>query len=285
MADNLRDFRKRVAVLKKHGLLPVRSDSGSKLDARSVLPTWKVNGRKLETIVNKFDDVATDKATPVKASPAEIKKLRRVGLIDQSIKGKAIVPHAANEVVRIKDGNIVKRNKFGMERVSLPVEFTDLKSKLRELRANAKEINATKRRNEYFGIRFYGGQRANFYSSIQALINDLERYEAFRVKTSRAKQQEIYKHLEILRIDSAAARHVEKQVQERRHEASKESHAKSDRKYRKKIASSPIKKARRNAKIADRMKAYRAKLKTQPAKYKAYKAAAKKRAKKSRKKK
>jgi hypothetical protein len=274
---NLRDFRRSVAALKKQGLL-----GKSKIDARSVRPENKVAGKRLDTLVKKFDDVVSGKATAVKVSPAELKRFRKAGF--ETAQGRVLVPHSKSETARKQGEAIAIKNKTGVERVQIPVEFHNLRSYLTDLKKNAPLINRMKRRNEYFGIRFYGGQRATFYSDIESLIDDLERYDSISTVQGPAKQNEVYRNLEILRISHTGAQKIERSLLERKRVMSKaynKAHAKRVRERLKGKSTAIQQRYRDNA--AKRMKAYRQRLKRNKSAYVSYLKASNKRAAKSRK--
>jgi hypothetical protein len=257
-SEELRQFRTKVSRLKKQGLV------SSSLDARSATPTTKTSGKNLSTIVNKFDDVVSGKATAVKVEPGQLRALRKAGF--ETAHGRVLVPHSATETAKFQGGKVAIKSKTGMERVVLPIEYKNLNQYVQDAKANAVLIDRMKRDNEYFGIRLYGGQRANFYSSIESLIEDLEKYESIASPGTRIDQQEIYKHLEILKLNKAGARRVEQAVHEKPKSKTK------SRKHKRGFAS-------RNR---DDQRKYRAKLKG--SKLKAYRNAAKKRSAKYRRK-
>lgn len=264
MDTNLRSFRHAISVLKKQGLIPKRADTSVKIDARSVIPSMKVKGKRLDTLVKKFDDIVSGKATALSVPKKELPKFRRAGF--QTARGKLIVPHAATEKVRIVGGQVTVKNPKGIERIQIPVPFQNLKQYLRDIKKNANTINALKGKREYFGIRFMGGQRANFYADIRDLIRDLERYESVVSARTRYKQQEIYKHLEIMRMNRAGALEVEKQVEKYKRKSSKAYNRKHSKLYHEKIKRNPQMLAKYNAAQAARQREYRERVKANPKK-------------------
>ena len=277
---NLREFRRSVARLKKQGLISSRTSSGGKIDARSALPGWKIKGKRLDTLVQKYDDVATGKATALKVPPAKLKEFRKAGF--ETAQGKVLVPHTKLETAKFAKGQVVIKSKTGIERVQIPVEFHNLHQYLSDLKKNAKLIDAMKTRNEYFGIRFYGGQRARFYSSIESLIDDLQHYESIKTISGKAKQMEIYQNLEIIKMTRPAALRVENEIHARRKQMS----AAYNRRHAKRVAERRKKKgpgvmAAFRAKRAEAEKDRRARIKRNPARYVHYRKQANERAKKS----
>src|SRR5277367_4910094 len=200
-SDELRQFRTKVSRLKKQGLIP------SSIDARSATPTTKSSGKNLSTTVRKFDDITSGKATAIKVTPGQLKALRKAGF--ESAKGRVIVPHSATETAKLRAGQVSIQNKSGMERVVLPVEYHNLRQYVRDAKSNSDVINRMKKNNEYFGIRLYGGQRANFYSDIDTLLDDLDKYEAITTPGTRSDQEEVYRHLEIVKLNRRGAKRVE----------------------------------------------------------------------------
>lgn len=281
MASNLREFRRNVATLKKQGLLPARTQTGTKLDARSALPNWKVKGKRLDTLVKKYDDVASGKATALKVAPSELKKFRKIGF--ETAQGRVVVPHSKIETAKISKGQVAIKSKSGIERIQLPVEFHNLNQYLNDAEKNAALIDSMKKNNEFFGVRFYGGQRAKFYSSIRGLIENLKHYESIKQYTGKAKQLEIYQNLEVIKMTRPAAMRVEDEI----HEHKRTMSAAYNRRHAKRVAE------RRKGKGKAFMKAFlakraeyardqRARLKRNPASDAHYKKQAKARAKKSR---
>lgn len=277
MPNDLRSFRHGVSVLKKQGLLPSKLSPRKKLDARKALPNWKIKGKRLDTLVRKYDDVVTGKASAVSVPPSTLKSLRKSGF--ETAQGKVLVPHSKQETARFTGGNIRIKNKNGIERVQIPIEFHNLRQYLEDLKKNTTLIDRMKRRDEYFGIRFFGGQRANFYRNIDALISDLERYEDFMRRSSKAKQAEIYRNLEIIKITSKAARRVEKEVHERRRSVSKADQRRYSKKRDAKMRTNPKRLADYRERKAAYAREWRASL--TPAEKKQYKKKAKERQAKS----
>jgi hypothetical protein len=247
-------------VLKKQGLLTGKTASGKKIDARSALPNWKIKGKKLSTLVKKYDDVVSGKATAVKVPPKTLKQFRKTGF--ETANKRVIVPHSKGELAKLQQGQIAIRNKSGIERVQIPVEYHNLQQYLRDLRKNKALINSMKKRRELFGIRFYGGQRAMFYEDINDLLNDLDRYEDIqKYAQSPSKGAEIYRNLEILKMNERGTDIIEAQVQARKKKSSKEYNRRQRRKQYKRIKSRPRLLKEYNEKAAARMRKYRANLK------------------------
>lgn len=280
MDSELRKFRSGVSALKKQGLIPHRLDNSLKLDARSALPSMKVKGKRLDTLVKKFDSITSGKATALPVPSKDLGKFRKAGF--ETAQGRVIVPHSATEKARLSKGEVTIRSSKGIERVQIPVPFHNLQQYLRDIKRNHRKINALKHPREYFGIRFMGGQRANFYADIRDLIDDLNRYQSVQEATHRYKQEEVYQHLEILRINTTGTRHIEAAVESKKRVMSKAYNRKHAKKVREKIKRDPERYSEYKEKAAQRAKEYRERVKKNKKQSARVKASNKKRAKKYR---
>lgn len=273
---NLRDFRKRVSTLKKQGLLPATTSRGHKLDARSADPRWIVKGKTLGSLVKKYDDVASNKATAVKVSKKQLSQYKKAGY--ETASGRVIVPHSATEKAIVKNDTVVIKSRSGIERVQIPIPFENLNKYLADIEKDKALINSMKRKNEYFGFKFFGNNSSTLYSDIAFLIEDLARYSAVQDAKSRIKQQEIYRNLEIVRVAHSANWVF---PSERKRLMSKKFNRERMRKFRKKLKRKPLAvQAKYMDASAERSRRYRKHLRN--GHLKAYRAKAKKRAKKSR---
>lgn len=280
MAD-LKEFRRKLALLKKQGLISGSTQSGEKIDARSALPGWKVKGKRLDTLVSKYDDVASGKATALKVAPSELKKFRKIGF--ETAQGRVIVPHSKIETAKLSKGQVSIKSKSGIERVQIPVEFHNLNQYLTDIEKNAPLIDAMKKNNEYFGVRFYGGQRAKFYSSVKQLISNLRHYESIKRYTSKSKQAEVYQNLEIIKMTKPAALRVEEEIDTRRRKMTAAYNRRHAAKvYARRKAKGPAVMKQFRKQKAELMREYRQRLKRNPAADAHYKKQAKARAAKSR---
>jgi hypothetical protein len=255
--SDLRKFRSSVATLKKRGLLPARTSSGQPLDARSAQPSWKtLNGRTLASQVKKYDDVISGKVTPLKVSPERLKQFRKAGY--EVSNDRVLIPHSSVEVARIEKGEVVIKSASGIERVQIPIAFHNLDQYLRDIAADRDKINRMKTRNEYFGFRFYGNNSSSLYSDIAHAIEDLAKYDSVMTATTRLKQRDIYKNLEIVRVNRNAGWVF---PSERRKESSKKYNRERMKRFRAKLKRKPkfIQEQYRQNKI-ERQKAYRARI-------------------------
>jgi hypothetical protein len=278
---NLRKFRRGVALLKKQGLLTGKVSNASKLDARSARPDTKVGGVKLSTLLDRYDDIISEKATAVTIKNK--KKLREYKEAGFDVRGnKVIKPHAAGErVTKDRNENIKTISTSGIERIDIPVKFKNLKQYLTDIESNAAAIDRMKRRNEYIGFRFFGNNSSNLYSTIRHAIEDLMRYQTiqFVLGKSRIKQHQVYESVEFVRVPPRAAWST---PSDRRRAMSKKYNREHARKFRESLPDKPEhvqdeyleNQARRN-------REYRARLKKNKKKYSQYLKDGRKRAKKS----
>jgi hypothetical protein len=268
LAENLREFRRAVSTLKKQGLISGKTASGQKIDARTALPGWKIKGKRLDTLVRKYDDVVSGKATAIVVPPKDLKQFRKAGF--ETTQGRVLVPHTKLETARLSHGQVSIKSKSGIERVQIPVEFHNLNQYLIDIQKNASLIDAMKKRNEYFGIRFYGGQRARFYSNIDMLIDDLRHYEDIKnlTKGAKAKQLEVYQNIEIIKMTKPAALRIEDEI----HSRKKVMSAAYNRKHAKRVYERRKKKGRAamdqyRARKTDNERERRQRIKRNPAQY------------------
>jgi hypothetical protein len=250
VAENLRSFRRDIARLKQQGLIP------GKIDARSVVPDQKVRGKKLSTYIRKFDDVLSNKQTAVKVPPQKLRAYRKAG--KETAYGRVLVPHNATDKVSVeRTGNIVITHASGIERVDLPVEFKNVKQFLRDAMAKAPEINRLKRKEEYFAIRFKGGQRANAYGNIESLLQDLAKYDAIQGRPSRVDQEDFFQGLEIVRMSRPA---YSRYAKEYKHIRAERKQARN-RRYKSRGKRTDLQKIRRREQKRMEDRAYRKRLK------------------------
>jgi len=261
----LRSFRSKIATLKKQGLIP-----GS-VDARSAFPKQKRAGKTLQSYISKYDDVLSNKVTAVKVPANKLKQFRKAGF--ETAQGRVLVPHSEVETVKYVKGTFEIRHPSGIERVQIPVEYHNLAQYFRDIRKNERAINAMKSRNEFFGFRFFGNNSSEFYEDIDLLLEKLEEYDDVnKGKTNHAKGREIYKHLEILRLNSKAMRGWQT-PSEKYHKKTKAAAKRANKRWREKHPEE-------NAELsAERMRKYRANIKGK--KLQDYKRKARARAKKS----
>src|ERR1035437_9923980 len=120
--SKIRKFRHDIATLKRKGLV-------TGVDARSIQPT-----SKLTSLIERFDDVLSGKATPVKLSKSESKNLKAAGY--DVYKGKVLFPHSAGEKVGVSHGHAKVRQPSGVEHVTIPIEYHNLSDYLKSVKKN-----------------------------------------------------------------------------------------------------------------------------------------------------
>jgi hypothetical protein len=267
-----KDFKHAISVLKKQGLV------SDKIDARKAVASQKDRGKRLDTLVKKYDDIVSGKIQAVKVPAKDLRTLRSQGF--ETASGRVLVPKTKTEVAKFVKGEIQIEAVSGQQRVILPVEYHNLPQYLRELRKNSKLIDRMKRNNEYFGIRYRGGQRANFYGSIELLVDALEQYSFIEKLPKASVQSEIFANLEIMRISPRGATSIEREVETRKNPQSKLYARKHNKKTVAKLKRNPARYARYKDRRAQTEKERRDNMSAREKT--AYRAAARKRAKKSR---
>jgi hypothetical protein len=184
----LRDFRSKVARLKELGLV-------SDVDARSAYPTWKRDGVKLSTLVDRYDDVLSGKVTPVKTSRLKTEVAKNY----PKSKGKTLVSHSADEKVRVEAGAVVIESKVkGITRVDIPIPFHNAEQWARDVKKNQTQIDRLKKQNEWFGFRFGDNRSHQIFRDIDLLIEYLTEYEDFQNVSTNPRDDAI--SLEIVKI-------------------------------------------------------------------------------------
>jgi hypothetical protein len=196
--ERLARFRRAVSILKKQGLIPKR------IDARKAKPESKnYKGKTLASVVRKYDDIVSGKATALKVSPSEFRKLRKKYSTTQGT--HVIVPHAATEKVSKRGREISIRATSGIERVQLDVPMKSIDQFLNDVSKDHARIDAMKRKNEYFGVRLFGyTATTSLYSDIKLLIDSLRHYRTVLSSKSESLklQRDYLQHLEIVRLSN-----------------------------------------------------------------------------------
>jgi hypothetical protein len=239
---SLREFRKAVSKLKKQGLVSKR------LNVRKATPDKKVNGGrvKLSTLVKKFDDVISGKATAIKATKS-LSTYRKLGF--ETAKGRVIVPHTATEQVGITPtGEIFTRQKgTGIRKIEVPVEYHKLDQYLVDILANAEKLNKRLDENEYFGFTYFGHRSTELYSNIEMLIAKIREYKSTReaLRHPRSKLARDFKEgrITIVKVPVPNGQSWFEPMEERhtrgRGGMTPEQHRAASRKYRKKVHRRP----------------------------------------------
>lgn len=231
----------------------------NRVDARSAYPKWKSDGKSLKSLVVKYDDIVSGKVTAVKVESKALKQFRAVGY--EISKGRVLVPHSEEETARrVAGGRIVIKNKSGIHRIQIPVQYHDLEEYLSAIEKNHKLVNSMKANNEHWGFRIRekgykgpGGYSMTIYRDIRRAIEDLHKYEIVE------KPNEFFAGLEIFTISKPSEwyKRVEEQTQYRRSGKGSKRNVRTAKKWRKKNRRNP----RVRAKHAEDERKRRAKLK------------------------
>lgn len=249
----LKDFRRALAVLKRQGLV-------ENVDARSAYPSWKRNGKTLGSLVEKFDPIVEGKASAVQVPAKVLRKYQAAGR--ETTKGKVIEPHGLDETAYYdpKTEAIIIKHKSGIERIQIPVPFHNLEQWANDVKRNSRQINALKSGTESFGFRYFGNNGSEFFGSIGLFIDFIRQYSSFEHALTHGKGANVYKNLEILRLNRSA---MGKWItpSERHHKQSKEYSRKQQAKFRARLKKKPkyIQAEYRDA-AAERMRRFRARM-------------------------
>lgn len=263
----LQQFRSKLAKLKKQGLV-------TNVDARSAYPAQRVNGVYLKNVVAKYDDVTSGKVTAVKVKPTELKKYKKAGF--DTARGRVLFPHAANVKVRNIGGKITAVNPRGLQTITLPIKYNDLEQWLEDNRKVSKKIDTMKQRHEYFAFTLNGNGSRGIFQNANSMLRELQSYKSVNEAIDdedEDAQDEFYDILEIIRIVRPSSWQT---YSERRALRKATYSAKRAKKFRQSLKDHPAKLDEYNEAAAERMKAYRARLKGSQKEQ--YKEAAKKRA-------
>ncbi len=288
---DLAKFRSDISVLKKQGLI-----GGADFRTQTAQPWMIRGGKSLRDYVKKYDDILSGKATAVKLSDEDVNRYRRLGneiaitrksgtsKRKSNIKDtRVIIPHAATEKVSVRKGNVVITHPKGISRAQLTIEYDRYESDA--LRKYLKRVMKSQVPNKrrYLGFNFFGNKGSNYYTDIDSLIEDLERYQSVEqaINSGNARDMsEVVRNIEIVTFDSA------RDWKSAAPPKTKPPKANSKRAYRRRQARLALmpewKQAENRRKVAERQKKYRDNLTA--AEKEAYKKSARERAKKSAKK-
>jgi hypothetical protein len=197
-------FRASVRTLQNAGLL------SPDLDLRKISPTTKIyDGRvaytgsnTLQRVIDRHDNIISGKATALDLSRIADKTYKK--LYEKStVGGKqfVIVPHSADETVKLERGKVVIKHPAGIDRVQVPVEYHNLEQYLSDV---GKE-KITKEGKPFFAFRFYGGS-SNVFRSMDLLLDELRHYESLMGAVKRGDsnlQRDMFRNLEIVRVQNS----------------------------------------------------------------------------------
>jgi hypothetical protein len=273
--SDIKKFRHDISTLKKRGLV-------TGVDARSATPT-----RKLRNLINRYDDVLSGKATAVKLTKSGINEYKELGKPFRTVKpsglpARVVIPHTAVDKVIVTRGKARIISPHGIERTILPVPYRNLEQYL----SGVGKQKIILKPGERLAFRFFDNQSIQTFKSVKSLIDYLNHYESVfdAIEENNAEAQgEIYQNLEIIKIDQPTAQDWGT-VRRGAGKGGGRSGGKRDYQERKrKLKEGPdYKREEYKRQQAERQREYRERLKG--AELEKYKAAGRKRAKKSKKK-
>jgi hypothetical protein len=270
----LKTFRHNVAILNKKGVL-----SGT--DARKAKPFWVRQGKRLDKLVESYDDVTSGKAEAVKVDAKQLRQYKKSGY--ETRKGRVIIPHAATERVSVTPkGHIkVKESKSGIKRIEIPIPFHNLEQWVRDGKKQGEQLDSLKGGRPYWAYKFHGHNSYATYTRLDILFDELSVGTASGLnlmdmaeQSTRKQQNEIYQNLTLFAVPSRDA-WAHRNISERSATTS------ASRKRRRKRIKNTELGVRARARDNEAHKQWRLKLKG--SKLNEYKRKAKARAKKSRK--
>lgn len=166
--EQLKHFRHDVALLKKKGLI-----TKTKYDARSVTPT-----KYLNSVIKKFSDVLSGKATAVKVSKENLKYYKKQGY--RVANNKVIGAHYPNEKVIATRGNfrtIVK----GANGSITSIELTNLpRENIMLWSEEISKIHVKLKSNEQIVFQIGESRRSSqSFKTLQQMIDFMQHYESY----------------------------------------------------------------------------------------------------------
>lgn len=197
---DLPEFRAKLRELKSRGLSDLLHD----VDTRKAIPSGIRGGRSLREIVDEFDDVLSGKAGIFKVSDTSEKAYRQNYQRKVFVHGRTgqrteyiVVPHSADETVRLQNGKVVISHPAGIERTQIPVEYHNLEQWLEDL----KKQKYAREKGVQYGFRFFGGSSSTF-RTMDLLVDELEHYRTIEagIAGSVSFQRELYRNIEIVKV-------------------------------------------------------------------------------------
>jgi hypothetical protein len=170
--EELKQFRRDVAILKKKGLI-----DKNKYDARSVKPT-----KYLKSVIREFGNVINGEATPVRVSKERAKYYKEKGYSVRN--GRVIVPHMENEKVYGTHGNFVRKitgRGGSIQVMDLGLDNRDINRWVDDLRNNRFKL----RTDEQLRFQMYGNNSHTGFTDTarrtaqEQMADYLEFYESF----------------------------------------------------------------------------------------------------------
>lgn len=194
-AQALKDFRSKVAKLKKKGIV------SAKVDARSQKAT-----KYMKAKVRQYEDVLAGNAIAVKAKKDVREKYTSAGVFGERGSFLIVPKEHERSRARIKKGRdlieIITPLKWGEEReIVLPFKATDMMDLARRIEADP-SFDDFKKGDEQFAFRLYGhNSRKAFVNSEEFVEHVLKHYQHL---FSGSKGRQAIKHLSVLRFKSYA---------------------------------------------------------------------------------
>lgn len=206
----LKSFRRDIARLKRAGLI-------SGVDARAAKPGDKFHGRKLSTLVARYDDVLSNKVAPVKVSPSKLRAYRKAGY--ETSQGRLLVPHSALERVSVnRQGHVVKKHPAGLTRVQIPVEFHNLEQYLKDVDKRGKyletkyTIGSPRNGKKLLGFRVFGNNSTQTFDKVHKAVAFLQKYRAKIPRAGTQTEVEFYQNLEFVTLENVSQWNRERKV-------------------------------------------------------------------------
>lgn len=227
----IKEYRHAVAILKKAGLI------APTIDARSVTPN-----RKLSRAIARYQPLLTGEAQAI--SPARLKKLNAQQIRQseatiarpRGLPPRAIVSKRPNEKVVIdQQGRITRRQPNGVTRVSVAVPYKNLEQYLERLGDLSSEMDKEKGRNGWFSFRFFGNNSRKSFRKWSAMVDYFSRYESVIQAIDEEDSEDmmdVYAGLEIVQIPDTNLPAFQSERRETRAERRKQNNAKKQQRFR-----------------------------------------------------
>jgi len=201
----LREFRANVKTLRDQGLIP------GKVNLTRANPRSVKGGKFLYEYINKYDDVISGKQTAVplaklenKANQRKLYETVKTGGIEPHV----LVPHIKEEKVSVVGGVIKISHPKGIERLEIPIKYTNLNQYLKDLKAAEKAgILPELKGSHYYAFNMNGGQSHAIFRNIDELVKYLHepKYKNIRraLRTKDPTEQlDTFRTLEIVKTTS-----------------------------------------------------------------------------------
>lgn len=181
-----KEYAKRIATLKKQGIV------SKSIDARSHKPT-----RYMLDKIRKYQDVATGMANAVRADKIRDDVRERYierGIAQERDRFLVVPKSAANQKADISRGHIqlTNRLKHGEEQILLlPFKPRDFNEMLELIRDNASGINAMKYGDEQFGFQLFGHNSKVGYPDAEFMVERMVEQYRHILHNDRSSRQAV----------------------------------------------------------------------------------------------